>query len=353
MDPINSFRSDRGIDSDRFAIKLRETLLDRTRKAVLLARLDGSLEARDRYTRANARGLGRVRVFRNYEMHLSRVRSLDGRVMPLLRGHPPTTELRSQVFQLAGCNWRCWYCYVDDSLLNARISRGEYLTASDLVDLYLGVPDRPAVIDLSGGQPDLVPEWTLWVLEEIDRRGLRGKVLIWQDDNLSSELMWDVLSAEQISFMSGFEGHSRVGCFKGFDSVSFSYNTSAPAELFERQFVVFRKLVDWGFDVFAYATFTCPSGHCSMDQIRRFVDRLQDIHPLLPLRTIPLKIRPFTATQARMRAGQELSFEEQQRAGDFWDAELRSRYSRQQLELPYEAVGMRRGHSPPAPESPS
>lgn len=341
MDLTSPFRSDRGIDSDRFAIKLRETLVDLERKAVLLARLDGSLEAKDRYTKANARGLGRIRVFKNYEMHLSHVRLSNGRPMPLLRGHPPASELRSQVFQLAGCNWRCWYCYVDDALLNGLVARGEYLTASALVDLYLEVPNRPAVIDLSGGQPDLAPEWALWVLQEIDRRGLRGSVFVWEDDNLSSELMWTLLSAEQISFMAKFEGHSRVGCFKGFDSQSFSYNISAPSELFERQFTVFRRLLECGFDVYAYATFTCPSGHCSAGRMSEFVDRLQDIHPLLPLRTIPLRIRPFSATQARMRPGQESSFDEQQRAGEFWDEELKNRFSSQQLLLPYEAIELR------------
>jgi uncharacterized Fe-S cluster-containing radical SAM superfamily protein len=255
------------------------------------------------------------------------------------------SELRSQAFQLAGCNWRCWYCYVDDALLNGLVARGEYVTASALLDLYLEVPNHPAVIDLTGGQPDLVPEWALWVLQEIDRRGLRGRVLVWQDDNLSSELMWTLLSAEQISFMSAFEGHSRVGCFKGFDPQSFSYNTSAPAELFDRQFAVFRRLLKNGFDVYAYATFTCPSGHCTKDRIHEFVDRLQDIHPLLPLRTIPLKIRPFSATQARMRPGQETTFDEQQRAGEFWDEELRNRFSSQQLLLPYEAVELRANQS--------
>lgn len=215
MDLTNPFRSDRGIDSDRFAIKLRETLVDLEKKAVLLARLDGSLEAKDQYTKANARGLGRIRVFKNYDMHLSRARVFNGRATPLQRGHPPVAELRSQAFQLAGCNWRCWYCYVDDALLNGLVARGEYVTASALLELYLEVPNRPAVLDLTGGQPDLVPEWALWVLQEIDHRGLRGRVLVWQDDNLSSELMWTLLSAEQISFMSAFEGHSRVGCFKG------------------------------------------------------------------------------------------------------------------------------------------
>lgn len=270
------------IDSDRFATNLRKTLVDLVGRRVLLARINESLEARDRYTLINLAGLGRVREFTNFSMHLSKARVADGRPIPLLRGHSRASVTRSQVFQLAGCNWRCWYCYVDDELLSGRLSAGTYVSAAEMVEIYLSLSDRPSAIDLSGGQPDLVPEWTLWVLEEINRRGLRGNVLIWQDDNLSTEFLWKVLTEEQIDFMARFPGHSRVGCFKGFDELSFSYNTQAPTSLYARQFELLARLLKHGFDMYAYATFTSPQGHCTKARMSQFVDRLQSIHPLLP-----------------------------------------------------------------------
>ena len=335
------FRDTGGINSDRFATKLRNILVDLENKSVLLARLDGTLQSQDNYTKANCLGLGRTRIFTNYGMHLSNVRTIGGHPIPFLRGHPPTTKLRSQVFQLAGCNLRCWYCYVDDKLLSARPLNGEYVSASDIVDMYLNVPNRPIVIDLSGGQPDLVPEWTFWVLEELDRRGLRGNVLVWQDDNLSTELVWDVLTVSQIEFMASFDGHSRVGCFKGFDPVSFAYNTSATIDLFDRQFIVFERLLKSGFDLYAYATFTSPPDHCTKDHIKCFMDRLQAIHPLLPLRTIPLRVRKFNATTDRMNEKHERAFDEQHRAGYYWDSLLSERFTREELECPYEKIKIR------------
>lgn len=328
------------IDSDRFASKLRKSLVDVGERKVLLARISGSLQARDRYTLTNSGGMGRVREFSNFSMHLSKARSFDGRPVPLLRGHPTDSTVRSQVFQLAGCNWRCWYCYVDDVLLEGKASSGSYLSAAEMVEAYLLLPNRPLAIDLSGGQPDLIPEWTLWVLEEIDRRGLRGSVLVWQDDNLSSEMLWDVLTGEQIDYMARFEGHSRVGCLKGFDDLSFSYNTLAPPHMYERQFSLLARLLRHGFNVYAYATFTAPPGHCTRARMSQFVDKLQEIHPLLPLRTIPLQIRAFSATAARTTADHEASLTEQLRAGEFWDQILAERFSMRQLQCPYEEVAV-------------
>jgi uncharacterized Fe-S cluster-containing radical SAM superfamily protein len=327
-------------DPDKFAEKLRAVLLQSYMRTVLVAKLDNSLESHDNYTLTNCKGLGRIRVFTKYLMHL-RTNTKAFPPKPLLRGHPPTRELRTQVFQLAGCNWRCWYCYVDDDLLSALPATGQYISAEQLVDLYLSTPDRPSVLDLSGGQPDLVPEWALWVMQSLEKRGMAGKVFIWQDDNLSTDMMWRVLTDKEIRYMASFPLHSRVGCFKGFDSVSFAFNTLAPARQFDRQFEIFKKLLTYGFDMYAYVTLTAPPGHASPVLISKFIDDLQRVHPLLPLRTIPLKIRPFSVTETRLNLMREGALAEQERAIEFWEDELRNRFDSDTISLPYESIPLK------------
>src|SRR5690606_36319878 len=95
--------------------------------------------------------------------------------------------LRAQVFQNASCNWRCWYCFVPFSLLGANEALSGWLSASELIDLYLNESSRPRVIDLSGGQPELVPEWVPWMMRELTDRGLEREVYLWSDDNLSND----------------------------------------------------------------------------------------------------------------------------------------------------------------------
>jgi len=54
------------------------------------------------------------------------------------------------------------------------------------------------MIDLSGGQPDLTPEWIPWMMEELNNRGLTDKVYLWSDDNLSNDYFWKYLSDAEI-----------------------------------------------------------------------------------------------------------------------------------------------------------
>src|SRR5439155_27180345 len=120
-------------------------------------------------------------------------------------------------------NWRCWYCFVPYTLLSASRKYSEWLTADELVEMYLAEPDRPPMIDLTGGQPDLVPEWAPWMMRALSDRGLDGSVYLWSDDNLSSDYLRRYLSDAELELMQSYRSYGRVGCFKGYDPVSFSF----------------------------------------------------------------------------------------------------------------------------------
>ena len=234
--------------------------------------------------------------------------------------------MRAQAFQNAVCNWRCWYCYVPFDLLSADPRYSSWLTASELIDLYLAQPLRPPVIDLTGGQPELTPEWVLWMIEEIRARELEDQVYLWSDDNLSTDHFWRVLSDQQIETVSQAGNYGRVCCFKGFDAESFSFNTLADCSLFEHQFDLFRRYLSTGMDLYAYVTLTSPTSDQVGERMRIFVDKLQAIHPNLPLRTVPLEILKFTPVHSRIGKQQSLALVNQQIAVEAWNTELRERF---------------------------
>lgn len=326
------------IDTDSFSKHLRSRIIRHQDRSLLIARLPHSDMAKDRYTRINCSGFGRVRVFNTYSLHMEALANHAPR--PLLRGHPPMFPLRTQVFQLAACNWRCWYCYVDDDRLSADTDVAEFLSCDQLVDMFAQEPDRPDVVDLSGGQPDLAPEWNLWMMQALERRGLRGQVFLWTDDNLSNRYFWDYLTDDNRAYMSEFPLYSRVGCFKGFDECSFTFNTGADPERFAAQFDIFQDLLRAKFAMYAYATFTTPTIQDLDHQMKRFVDRLQRIHPNLPLRTIPLRIHPFTATQMRSTALHGEATQNQIFAFHAWETELAKRFSTVELTKPFDEVDL-------------
>jgi uncharacterized Fe-S cluster-containing radical SAM superfamily protein len=315
------------IDTPRFSEQLRRRGIDIEQGKILVSNFENSEEAKDFTLPSNCGGFGRIHHFRRFQPRpfLDNPLPIDAASKYLGLGR--VDELRAQVFQNAICSWRCWYCFVDFDLLSANPRFSAYKSADELIDLYLSEPNRPNVIDLSGGQPDLVPEWGLWFAQALLRRNLQRSVYLWTDDNLSNDYLWRFLTTKEIEQLASFPNYGRVGCFKGFDPESFAFNTKAEPRLFDEQFKLMHRLVESGFDVYGYATFTTPTETNIPSKMSTFVDRLQEeVHPIFPLRTIPLRISIFTPTASRLGLDQDRALKLQEIAVTAWNDELSRRF---------------------------
>lgn len=315
------------IDTDRFSQSLRAKAVDLSRRKLLITNYRGTEQEADLSVPPNCDGFGRVRHFRRATAPgwPSNPLPIDPACRAL--GLSRVDVLEAQAFQNAVCNWRCWYCFVPFELLAAKPEHSAWLSAAELVDLYLAEKNRPQVIDLTGGQPDLIPEWVPWMMEALRMRGVDKDVFLWSDDNLSNDYYFQYLSDAQRSMIMDYKNYARVCCFKGFDATSFAFNTKAAPELFDRQFSLFDQLLKEGLDLYAYATFTTPVCNDIAGHMARFVDRLQTISEALPLRTTLLQIVVFTPVATRVGDAQTLALQNQDRARDAWLTELQSRYT--------------------------
>jgi len=315
------------VDTDRRSLLLRERSIDLRNRQLLVANVVGTEQEQDLTKPANCNGFGRIHHFRRTTNEGWPPNPLP--IDPACRALAKQTTdlLHVQVFQVAVCNFACWYCYVPRSLLNASESNASWMTAADLVSLYLDEPSRPSVIDLSGGQPDLIPEWIPWMMRELRNRGLEDSVYLWSDDNLSTDFFWRFLKDEDIQLVASFRNYGKVCCFKGFNAESFEFNTGAAGKLFRRQFELVRRYFDLDIDLYGYATFTAPSADRLRDDMRRFMDDLQAIHNNFPLRVVPLEIRPFSPMWSRLKTEHQRAMDNQHRAIEFWQEELALRFS--------------------------
>ncbi len=314
------------LDTEVVSAKYRSALINHATRQVLITNFTGTEQEQDLTDPPNCAGYGRIRHFR---------RGAPGRwpqnplpIEPARKalGLPPTDMVRAQVFQNAACNWRCWYCFVPFNLLAANQKYAGWLTPAAMIDLYLDQPDPPPMIDLTGGQPDLTPEWVLWMMDELERRGL-DRMYLWSDDNLSNDYFWRFLSDAEHARIAAYPYYGRVCCFKGFDADSFVFNTSAEPERFDHQFQLMRRLLDLGIDLYAYATFTAPHAEGITDAMARFVERLQQLDEHLPLRTVPLQIQEFTPVAHRLTEPMRRAMDHQYRAIEAWNKELEARFS--------------------------
>jgi uncharacterized Fe-S cluster-containing radical SAM superfamily protein len=331
------------IDTDAVSARYRAQAIDLEHQRLLVTNFRGTEQEQDLSEPPNCEGFGRLRHFR-------RVTCAGWPANPLpidpackALGLSMPDALRAQVFQNAVCNWRCWYCFVPFNLLAANLKYAAWLSPARLIDLYLNQSDPPAVLDLTGGQPDLVPEWIPWMMTELRARGLERHVYLWSDDNLSTDYFWRFLSDADRELVATYPTYGRVCCFKGFNAASFAFNTRAEPALFERQFVLMQRLLTLGMDLYAYATFTTPSRPKIPEDMARFVDRLQELDEHLPLRLVPLEIREFTPVKSRQNELTQAALTHQHLAVEAWQKELEGRYSSVQRALSMVDIPLRQG----------
>jgi uncharacterized Fe-S cluster-containing radical SAM superfamily protein len=328
------------IPTDKYALELRGRSILGTDR-FLVTKFPGSLQEKDITDGPNCEGYGRVHHFPYDRGPNWVVDPLPQQVAAWRLGEIAPEIGRAQVFQNASCNWRCWYCFVDFGLLSAVNKWADFKSADELLDLFLKEPDRPRIIDLSGGQPDIIPEWPIRMMEAIQRRNLEDEYFLWMDDNLSVYFAWDYLTPSDFKLMKSFRNFGRVGCFKGFSPSSFTENTNASPDLFERQIDIMSRWVKMGLDMYGYITLTASNLGGMHEALRLFMDSIQKkVCHYFPLRTVPLQVRQFTPTRTRMKEREERAMKNQFEILGAWSDELNARYSKRERNLPIYNVSL-------------
>lgn len=315
------------MDNEDIAKHIRSNIVNVKEKKVLISKIKHSLQENDITLPINCDGFGRIRHFRMYEHddwvfnplpNLPSCKSLNVKSEPVLK---------TQVFQIAGCNWNCWYCFVDDELKVGNPTRSKFISSNELVNLYLKEKKRQQVIVLSGGQPDLAPEWIYWMIEALSETMIDNRTYLWSDDNLSTDYYFRYLTKDQRDKIASYENYGKVGCFKGFDDKSFVFNTNAPKKKFNEQFDLFDKIRLERIDLYGYVTFTSPLNLNLGESIDKFFVKLSDIHDKLPLRVVPLKIIDYSPSSIRMSENHRFSLKYQHEVLKTWKKILEEKYT--------------------------
>jgi uncharacterized Fe-S cluster-containing radical SAM superfamily protein len=313
------------IETSSFAATMRRKVIRPDSREILIARLAGSDQEQDLTLPANCGGLGRIRHFLRPTALGWPQNSLPIDPASKALGLPRSDRLQAQVFQNAACAWRCWYCYVPFNLLSGDASRGDWATPEKLIALYTQEDDRPSVIDLSGGSPDLTPEWVPWMMKE-----LAETTYLWSDDNLSTDYVFTKLEDEDRQTLANYRNYGRVCCIKGFDAASFAFNTIADSSGYNYQFEILQRYMRLRIDLYGYVTLTGNDLSAVDAGVSDLFNRLCSIHEAFPLRVVPLKIDNYATTASRSKDDDQrfaLADAVQSAAIERWNFELQRRYS--------------------------
>jgi uncharacterized Fe-S cluster-containing radical SAM superfamily protein len=207
-------------------------------------------------------------------------------------------------------------------MLSGSEAVSEWLSPEDMVERYLAETDRPQIIDLSGGSPDLVPEWIAWTMDALQRRKLAASVYLWSDDNLSSRLLMSKELRPVLNRIERYAGYGRVCCLKGFDSSSFAFSTGASENQFGFQLEILRSYLMTSIDLYGYVTLISAPAKDHLDKIRRLMDCLQAMREDFIGRIVPLRIEKFSTMTARLDAQRSNALRYQDELLQIWLEEL-------------------------------
>jgi uncharacterized Fe-S cluster-containing radical SAM superfamily protein len=314
---------------DKFML-CRDSIYNGDTREFLLARISGSDQEKDLSRPPNCNGFGRIRHFKRW---------LDDDWLDPLPMDPMSKSLKvpyvdlveAQVFQIASCNLRCWYCFVPDNLKKGNQISASSFTGQEMIDLFACADNQVRLLDLSGGNPELVPEWLVDTMKALDKRGLKEHVYLWSDDTLTTDYFFQFLSKEERKIICEYPHYGKVGCFKGFDESSFHFNTNLGKAFYKQQFELFSRYLEMGLDIYGYVTFTSDNIEGIDGKINDFINRLKKIHPLLPLRIVPLKIVLFSPVEQRINVTYETAMINQLVVHKEWQKQLRAIYNEDQL----------------------
>jgi len=129
------------------------------------------------------------------------------------------------VIQIAGCPFRCWYCYVDN--LKKDIS----ITAQEIVKKFLGFRctmkskyDLPLnVLHIMGGCPGAHPKLWVEAREILDGKGMNNVIIY--SDVIFVERYWYRTTPWEFMNIKNF---ILAGCLKGVNPFNFMENCESP-----------------------------------------------------------------------------------------------------------------------------
>ena len=296
-----------------------------------MSKIGDSKQKEDLSVPSNCLGFGRIHHFKK-QVDLNWIEdNLPAYPAFYALNLPYQDRINAQVFQISKCNLNCWYCFVPEELRSGSNKNSAWFTADELINLYNDEKEKSLVIDLSGGNPELVPEWTIEMMHSLLEKGISKSVYLWSDDSLTTNAFYKYLSDENIQFLINYKNYGKVCCFKGFDYDSFSFNTSLPKYAFYMQKELFRKYYSLGIDLYGYITLTTDNVDNIDIKIKNFIDYLQSIHKNLPLRVVPLKILVFKAMEHRLTIEKKRALINQEIVLKAWKNELNKRFNEEEL----------------------
>lgn len=228
------------------------------------------------------------------------------------------------IYQLKACNIHCVYCFVDDFNKNGKEDNSSrFFSVDEIADEFEkenikrekeGIKNKLYRIRASGGEPTIAAEQWLYLLQELEKRGLSDKVHLQSDTNLTTGHFIDLLEGKGEVEKNIFEKIAKyrnfglLCSFKGTDRESFHKNTLMNPDLFNEHLYSFKKIVKAGIDAYPFLYNPNPA------TLESFLENLsREVGENVYLKTwvLPLKVYEPVKERLAKKGIDSVSYEKQ------------------------------------------
>lgn len=204
------------------------------------------------------------------------------------------------------CPLNCWHCFVEECYRNNCDSclsnnscdksrrkmlevKEDWFSAEAIIKEFLDqrINDlkygrHTNILRITGGEPFLVPNLIVEVLEELKMRDLNNEILVLVETSLLPLCKYNektIVTDDLLNRMASFNNICVYPCFHGISNENFYHTTTEEIKL-EYLFQALKRLISAGIDV--YPSF--GSNVTPIEEVENFYNALLRINKLLPLK---------------------------------------------------------------------
>lgn len=199
--------------------------------------------------------------------------------------------------QLPFCNLRCWFCFVDYSLLTGSEDSTSVLDtieiASELVNGKLNT------LMISGGEPLFAIEWISTLHKKLTELLGGSKPYLWIETNLTVDIIG--INETHLKFLKD-PMVGVVGCLKSYWEEGFRANIDHITYCLANQMEIASRLISIGTDLYLSVVLAGPIPDSPELEISRFFDSIEKSLPSFSLeRMYPVEVRSYTPMKNRLK----------------------------------------------------
>jgi uncharacterized Fe-S cluster-containing radical SAM superfamily protein len=209
---------------------------------------------------------------------------------------------------ISKCPLNCWHCYIEECLkfdcnvcaIEAKCSQDrksnmgiteDLFSAKNIVENFVKQRNLDKekglfsnILRITGGEPFLVPDLLLEILEELKNKQLHKEIFLWTETNLIPLIVQEnyetLVPDELLNKLAKYDNFCVHPCFHGLNQNNFNEITGQTIDNIDFLLNAFKRLLNAGIDI--YPTF--GSNMSSPEDVECFYNKISEINELLPLR---------------------------------------------------------------------